>query len=391
MRILIVHNRYRESGGEERVVDAEIRLLRESGLEVRELIFDSSTLKSSVSKIKAAWALPFSHESFAKVQMECRAFRPDILHVHNFFPIATPAVFRAARDAGVRTVLTLHNFRILCSNGLLFRDGRPCELCLDGRVVPGIRHACYQNSHLASAAVARMIRWNRNQGTWRDSVDRFIALNRFSRDRFVRWGLPAEKILVKSNFLFDPGSSVTERVRAPRFLFVGRFSREKGLETLLAAKVRVPGMVLHLVGDGPLAPMVREAAARDASIKWHGRLDQAGVYKNLRESEALIFPSECYENFPMTLLEAMAHSRAVIASRIGAIGEIIREGQNGRLFEAGNADDLAKVISELRANPAEAKRLGEEGRATYISRYTPASNLKEIKDIYGALKGELNQ
>ena len=398
MKVLIVHNEYREPGGEEKVVDAETRLLRENGVEVRELRFRSADVKGAFGALRTAWELPHSERSKERVAEALREFRPNLMHVHNFFPVATPAIFEAAREAGVRSVLTLHNYRILCVNGLLLREGQPCELCIERRgPTSGVVHACYNNSRLASATVARMIHEHQRRGTWHKLVDRFIVLTEFAKSRYVKAGLDPARFAVKPNFLFDPGAAATGGSAGgrPQVLFVGRLSHEKGLGTLLRAKAGAGGGAnssssgydLHIVGDGPLREEVKAAAAKDASVIWHGFRNAEQVRAHLLAADILVFPSECYENFPITLLEAMAAARPALISRIGGLPELLAEGKEGLFFTPGSAEDLANRLSAALRDQAQLGRMGQAARERYLGAFGPRENFRRLMEIYGEAMG----
>jgi glycosyltransferase involved in cell wall biosynthesis len=386
MKILLVHNEYRELGGEEKVVEAETRLLRENGIEVQEVRFRSAELQGLLSKVRTAWELPHSEQAKWRVAWAIKNFKPDLMHVHNFFPLATPSVFEAAREAGVPSLMTLHNYRIFCANGLLLRDGKPCELCLSDGPKHAVRYRCYQKSLVGSIALARLIYIHQKKRTWHELVDKFIVLTDFSKSRYMKAGLPAHKFVVKPNFLFEPGGEVKPLLGGkPKVLFVGRLSEEKGLSTLLSARALGGEYELHIVGDGPMAPLVKSAAEKDSGIHWHGRLDAPGVYSLMNQASLLVFPSECYENFPIVLLEAMAHGRAMLASRIGGIPEIIIEGTTGELFEPGNSGDLARQIIHLIKDPKAMDRFGKSARAFYLENFVPNRNYQQLKAIYDDL------
>lgn len=383
MRVLVVHNEYRQPGGEERVVASEGRLLREAGFQVEDLRFRSADVEGAAEKLRVAWELPHSERAAERVKEAIGRFRPDVIHVHNFFPLATPAVFKAARELNVPSVFTLHNFRTFCANGLLLRGGKPCELCLDRRPSHAVKYRCYQGSLLGSAALARMIGLHHRQGTWHRLVDRFIVLTEFAKSRYLKGGLPTDLLTVKPNFLFDPVvEAAVENSVAParaRVLFVGRLSEEKGIATLLAAKRE--GFEIHVVGDGPLAPLVHAEVAK-GGVVWHGFQSQEQVYAHIRAATVLVFPSECYENFPISLLEAMAHAKPVVASRIGGLPEIVREGETGWLFEPGNGADLAAKLRLALAGGERSGRAGQLGRERYLAEYAPASNLRALTRVY---------
>ena len=246
----------------------------------------------------------------------------------------SPAAYYAARAENVRVVQTLHNFRILCPNAIFFREGRPCEDCL-GRSIPwpGVVHKCYRGSRTASAASAAMLIAHRTLGTWQKAVDVFIALTQFSRKKFIQGRLPAEKIAVKANFVYpDPGIGAGTGEYA---VFVGRLSAEKGLDTLLDAwKVLRENVALKIVGDGPLAAIVEEAAANDSRIEWLGRKSAEEVYALIGQAKFLLCPSNCYENFGRVIVEAFVKGTPVVASDLGAMAELVDHGDHRAAIRA---------------------------------------------------------
>ncbi|OLE74348.1 MAG: glycosyl transferase family 1, partial [Bacteroidetes bacterium 13_1_20CM_4_60_6] len=269
MRILVVHNYYQQAGGEDEVFRAEVALLREHGHDVSTLTTENGAvhgLRSLVAARDAVWSVGFQRRL-----TEClRQSRPDVAHFHNTFFQVSPAAYYACRDAGVPVVQTLHNYRLVCPSATFYRDGRACEDCV-GRAValPGIRHGCYRQSRAQTAVVAGMLTAHRWLGTWQRSVDAYIAMTEFAREKFIAGGLPAEKIAIKPNFCAtDPGIGNGAGGYA---LFVGRLSAEKGVETLMAAWRRLGGTVpLYVVGDGPLAPAVEEFVGKVERCHWLG-------------------------------------------------------------------------------------------------------------------------
>jgi glycosyltransferase involved in cell wall biosynthesis len=302
--------------------------------------------------------------------------------VHNFFPLLSPAIFDACAAAQVPAVWTLHNFRITCANGLLFRDGHPCEQCVGGSAAWGAFHRCYRGSTIGSATVAGMIGYHRAADTWRRKVTRFIALSEFSRDRFVAAGLPPERIVVKPNFVADPMAAAV-RVDGPRegAVYVGRLSVEKGVRSLIEAwrRVDVPRTI---IGEGPEKEALQRIAPANVQFAgWRGRAD---VTAAMAGAAAVIVPSIWYENCPMTVVEAMAIGTPVIASRSGALAELIIDGTTGSTFDPGDPTDLARVVQRAFADPRQLRTMGEAARHRYEAAFTPRANLARLIGIYEA-------
>jgi glycosyltransferase involved in cell wall biosynthesis len=376
---LSLHTFYQQAGGEDAVFRGEVVLLQERGHEVLELTFDNRDLENLPPWRQAGLTL-WNQEAYRRVREAIREHRPDLLHVHNTFPLASPAVIHAAKAERVPVVMTLHNYRLLCVNALFFRRGRVCEDCLGGLPWHGVFHGCYRDSRPASAVVAAMLTLHRTLGTW-NMVDRFIALTEFARQKFIEGGFPPEKISVKPNFVHpDPGPGEGHGGYA---LFVGRLSPEKGLGTLLMAWERLGGKApLKIVGDGPLAPEVQEAQKRIPGVEWLGRKAPEEVYALMGEASFLVFPSEWYEGFPKVLAEAFAKGLPVLASALGSQGSIVDHGRTGLHFRPGDPEDLAAKVEWLLAHPNELARMRKEARAEYEAKYTAEQNYAQLIAIY---------
>jgi glycosyltransferase involved in cell wall biosynthesis len=380
LRILLAHNAYTELGGEDSVVANERALLLTRGHAVELLLLSNADLHGHFEKSWAIWRAPYSQQGRKRMATAIAAFRPDIVHVHNFFFRLTPAVYDACAEAGVPVVQTLHNFRLFCAAATLFRAGKVCEDCLGRSPWRGAFHGCWRGSRLGSLAVARMIDIQRRRNTWNTKVDRFIALTAFARDKFVAAGLPPDKIVVKPNFVADPGPPPpgAENARAGA-LFVGRLSPEKGITTLLASWASID-LLLSIVGDGPLRSLVE--ASVGTNIGYGGGLAAERVREAMRSARFLVMPSECYENLPMVIAEAFANGLPVVASRLGAMAEIIEDGQTGLLFTPGDPDDLAEKVRWAVAHPIEMRFMGGRARQVYEKRYTPDANYQRLLTIY---------
>jgi glycosyltransferase involved in cell wall biosynthesis len=387
VRVLIIHNRYRRPGGEDAVVSRESRLLTDAGHDTTLFQVSNEDFRGPAAAVRVAAALPYSRRARSLVDGVLADTRPDLVHVHNFFPLLTPSVFGACADVRVAVVHTLHNYRLLCANGLLLRDGGPCELCVQGSPYNAVRYACYRESRLVSASVARMIAIHRRRRTWQTSVDRYIALTAFGKELFVRGGLPSDKISVKPNFAPGP-ARVAPSAAAPLYaLFLGELTRHKGTEVLLDAWHGVP-LDLHVAGDGPLADLVRQAAATNGRISYLGRLDREGVETELAGAAFLVFPSVIYETFGLALVEAFAQATPVLASGLGAAGQIVLDGETGLHFAAGDAADLAAKATWLAEHGRERDVMGRRARDEYEQRYTAERNLELLLGIYADARAE---
>jgi glycosyltransferase involved in cell wall biosynthesis len=382
-RILIVHNRYRQRGGEDGVFEAEADLLASRGHTVHRFAVDNDTIEAATAarRVRLAASTVWSSAGVRLVERRLRETRAELMHVHNTLPLLSPAVHVAARRLGVPSVQTLHNYRLSCPAGTFFRDGSPCEDCRGLPVaVPAVVHACYKDSRQASAAVAAMLAVHRLRGTWTRDVAAFVALTAFARDRLRDAGLPAERVWIKPNFLArDPGSSAAP---GSGFLYLGRLAPEKGVDVLLDAWRELPATVtLTIAGSGPLGPRV-EAAVRPGIE--HVELDRDGVYRSIRQAAAVVVPSLWYEGFPLVVLEAFASGRPVIAARIGSLAEIVEDGVTGFLVPPGDPSALAAAVATAAGDPDLVRRMGAAARATFERHYTADRNYERLLEIYRA-------
>ena len=377
MRALIVHNRYQQAGGEDTVVANEYALLERNGWCPRLWGVSNEKIVGTWDKITAAMRASYSRPARDELARVVAEFAPAVVHVHNFFPLLSPSIYDACRAAGVAVVQTLHNYRTICAGALLARDGHPCEDCIGGSPYQGALHGCYRGSRLGSLAVARMVDTHRRRGTWSEKVDRFIALSAFAKDKFVAAGFPADRIAIKPNFAED--RRVGGSCRRSGALYVGRLSPEKGIGTLLRAwnGVEVP---LRIVGDGPMRAVVE--AAIGPKVAASGWKTGADIAAEMGQAAFLILPAEVYESFPMVIVEAFSQGLPVIASRIGALAEIVEDGHTGLLFSFGDADDLARKVRWAGQHPEVLRRMGAEARRIYEERYSPSVNFRQLVGIY---------
>ena len=378
MRILVVHHRYRVRGGEDQAVDREVALLRGSGEEVELWERDSREITGVISRLNAALELPYSEQSRDELFGKLETYRPDVVHVHNWFPTFTPSIYDACLRARVPVVQTLHNFRIFCASGVLARDGKPCELCLSGNTWPAIRHACYQDSRPSTYALTRMIDQHRERDTWNTKVNTFIALCEFSAKKLVEGGLRREKIRVKPNFAFPPVPGLTRKPEGYA-LFVGRLSKEKGIKVLLDAW-EGSQQPLWIVGDGPMRAELE--ARKNPVVRFMGPMPSTSVARIMSRAEFLVVPSECYENFPLVAAEAFSLGLPVIASRLGSLAEIVRSEVNGISFTAGNAQELREQVRRVSGDASLRERLARGALADYEALYTPKVNREQLLQIY---------
>lgn len=380
LRIVIAHCRYQQRGGEDAVADAEAELLERNGHVVHRLVRDNREIDTTNRVVLAAETL-WSRRTEGDVERLLKSFRPDVIHVHNTFPLLSPSLYWAAARGGVPVVQTLHNFRLLCAQAMLLKDGAVCEQCVGHIPWRGVVNKCYRGSAVQSAILVGNLALHRMLGTYRNKITRYIALNEFCRCKFIEGGLPAQRIAVKANFVDIP--AVTNGPRQGG-LFVGRLSKEKGTDVLMGALARLDGHTIDVVGTGP------EQASLEGKpgIRLLGWQEQDVIHAAMRRASYLVMPSIWYENFPRTLVEAFACGLPVIASRLGAMAELIEDGRTGLLFDPGSSADLAQRLSWAASHPDEMRRMGENARREYDEKYTPSRNYQQLLNIYSDVVDE---
>lgn len=381
MRILVAHNRYQFSGGEDAVVRDEIEMLRQHGHSVEKLEQNNDAIRGIGGKLIASGSIFYSGRARRRMHDLIQEFRPDLVHVHNWFPMLSPSIFLEADASRVPIVQTLHNFRMLCANALLHRDGVVCTDCL-GKSFPmdGIIHGCYRGSRAGSAVVTAAYAFHRYIHTW-DSVDFFIAVSGFEREILIGGGLSAEKVVLKPNFSGFSAAQVDKPVDDVA-LYVGRLSPEKGIRTLLSAwkPGRVP-LRLKIIGDGPLGEEVRSCAAAGTKIEYLGSQPPEVVYREMARAKFLIFPSEWFETFGRTIIEAFSQGTPVLAADLGGVRELVEEDVTGYRFPPGNVDAL--VAGALRFPAGESyKQMRANCRSLFLSRFTAEINYARLMEIY---------
>jgi glycosyltransferase involved in cell wall biosynthesis len=386
MKILIVHNSYQQPGGEDVVFKQEHQLLALAGHEVVTYqrsnweVAEYSGLRRIELLTKTIWATDTKHKFARLLDQE----KPDLVHVHNTFVMVSPAIFSACSEADVPVVQTLHNFRLFCPAATFFRDGHICEECVSHSLWRGVAHGCYRDSRSATAAVAMMLAVHRRRLTWEREIDCYIALSQCAKAKFIESGLPKERIFVKPNFVHpDPGEHSN---RGEYVLSVGRLSPEKRVSTMLAAwnRLRSSNIPLVILGGGPELERLRnEARSRGlTNVDFRGHVTRAETLTMMKNARFLVFPSEWYENFPMTIIESFACGIPVICSRMGAMREIVQDGRTGLHFTTGDSADLAEKVAWAWYHPELTERMGCDARREFEAKYTAEKNYPLLLEIY---------
>lgn len=378
MTILKLHNHYRLLAGESHSAAAEASLLAAFGHDVISLTADNRAL-TPWSACAAGLQSPWNWSAYRTVRAKIRETRPDVVAVHNFFPLLSPAVYYAAHAEGVAVVQTLHNYRMICPAATLFRQGQPCESCTARSFPwPALVHRCYRNSLAATASAALTHAVHRWLGTWSDRVHMYIAPSRFVRNKFLQAGFPADHIAVKPNFVvIDPGRGDGSGGFP---LYVGRLAAEKGIATLLQAHRGLRGAPpLRIAGQGPLFETL---SGQHPTAHWLGAQTPDQIFTLMKRAAVLVCPSECPESFGRVIIEAFATGTPVIASNIGALPELVEHGRTGLLFRPGDAEDLAAKVDWFLSHPRQARAMRREARAEFEAKYTAERNYPLLMEIY---------
>ena len=386
MRILLIHNRYQSHApsGEDIVFDDECQLLSEHGHEVITYERRSDDIKtfSPQKRVALLWRTTWSRESYREIRNQIHRETPDVAHFHNTFPLISPSAYYACQDEDIPVVQTFHNFRFFCASGLFFRDGHVCEECLQHGAWRSLRYGCYRGSKAQTLPMATMIWFHQRKDTWARQIDVFIALTEFAREKYIQAGLPADRIVVKPNFMnYPPEPSYENQGYA---IFLGRLTPEKGIKTLLDAWKKLTDVPLKILGDGIQRPELEEIARRErlSNVEFLGFLPHAEGVQWLQNARFLVLPSIVYESFPLTIREAFACGKPVVASRLGAMAAIIEDGKTGLLFEPGNPDDLAAKVRQLMENEYTVIKMGKAARAEFEAKYTAEKNYEMLMEIY---------
>lgn len=375
MKVLVLHNKYKIPGGEDSVVVNESALLGRYGHLIEICYFNNDDINGFRQKISTGFNAVYSSSAKKEIHALINDFEPDIIHVHNTFPRISPSIFYLANEMNIPIVQTIHNYRLICPGALLLRNESVCEECINSKFAyKSIAHKCYRNSSIESTIVATVNFVHNAFGTWQNKISRFIVLSDFAKQKLKNSALQLSDahFTVKPNFVEDKGFNHN---RQNGFLFVGRLSTEKGLDVLLEAFSQT-SHPLSIIGGGPLEAKVIDYASKHANIEYLGFQSSDVVIAKMKHCKALVFPSIWYEGMPMSILEALSTGCPVIASKLGAMAELIEHEINGLHFEAGSASDLIKQLDLITDD------MSLNARQSYLEHYTPEANYKQLIDIY---------
>ena len=388
MRILLVHNRYRSGtpSGENRVVDQEGEALAALGHEVMRFgrssdeINEWSLAKKASLPVRTIW----SRETYHDLKAVLREHHPEVVHVHNTFPLLSDAVLYACRDARVPVVATMHNYRLACANGTFFRSGTVCHDCTHGLPVRAVVHGCYRGSHAATVPVALARGLHRQ--AWRSLVSAYVFISTSQRDLHRAVGLAPDRVFVRYNLILRQSRPRMERT--PTVVYAGRLHEVKGLRLLMAGWDRYrresgkPGLNLIIAGGGPLEDEVAAWASTRPSVEMTGTVSRDRCAELISRARAILLPAAWEEPFGLVAVEAMAAGVPPIAAGHGSFTELITPGVDGILFSTGDPAALALAIADVERNPEQYEAYGDQARKTYEQRFDPQQSVEELLEIY---------
>jgi glycosyltransferase involved in cell wall biosynthesis len=394
VKIFLVHNFYGSTApsGENTAFVSEASLLRNRGHSIVEFTRNSDELlhQGLYGTVRGALGTVWNPLSLRKLKSALREIKPEIVHVHNTFPILSPSVLYATSDLDIPTVMTLHNYRIGCSAATALRKDEPCTLCLDKKsVLPALRYGCYRDSRIATLPVSLMIALHRAKNTWKKNIDAFITLTEFQREKMIQFGIPEASLFVKPQFLENPPEPLPWQRRESKAVFIGRLYPAKGIHILIDSwkKWGKSAAPLEIIGDGPMRNELMNAAGKSeaaSSISFLGNLSHAEAMRRLSSAKLLILPSLCFEGFPMVVQEAYAYGVPIAASNIGSLPYLIPENRSGTLFVPGNAESLLASVQPLLADDKQLRLLGAQAKQEFDSKYTAGKNYDILMSIYAS-------
>jgi glycosyltransferase involved in cell wall biosynthesis len=388
MRVVLVHNRYRSAApsGENRVVDQETAALADLGHEVTRFERCSDEIerwpraKQASLPARVVW----SRDAHRGLRAVLRERRPDVVHVHNTFPLLSPAVLYACRDAAVPIVATIHNYKLACASGDFFRNGSVCHDCADGLPVPAVLHGCYRGSRAATTPVA--VAMSAHRRAWRSLVSAYVFISAAQRDLLAGLSLPSDRVFVRHNLI--PRRNAPAVAREPSVVYAGRLDEAKGLRLLMAgwdcyrAAAGDTGLHLVIAGAGPLEREVTAWAAARPCVEVVGQLGSEQCSELISRARAVLLPSAWEETFGLVAIEAMALGVPPIASGHGSFPELITPEVDGVLFRPGDPAALARAVADVQAYPERFENYGEQARKTYEQRFDPRHSTEQLLEIY---------
>lgn len=388
MRILIGHNLYQKAGGEDAVVSSECELLKKQNHDVFYFKRDNKELANSslLKRFQYFSSLAYSKQSYNDLKKTLKDFRPHVVHFHNIYYLLTPSVYFTCKEMNIPVVQSLHNFRMMCINGLFLREQQICEKCLKGSLWNGVKYKCFRNSRIQSFVMADMLRKLWKQDVWHKMIDAFIVASTFTRNKYIQKGISADKLFIKPNFVY-PDPEIQTQECEPFALFVGRLSHEKGVNLLLKVWRQVKDLRLVILGTGPMEAEVKETIKEHdlTNVDYLGYASKEMYEQHMSSAKFVIVPSQCYENFPRIVAESYFFGKPVVASRLGSLQEVVRDQETGLLFDHKDENDLLSKINQLKSSDQLLEDMKVNIKEFYQQNLTSQRNYKLLMNVYNSV------
>jgi glycosyltransferase involved in cell wall biosynthesis len=380
--ILFLHNKYLQLGGEDSVVSNEINLLKKEGYTVFYKVYDNQAFNTGnvFRRIQAAFSFFFNVPAFFSIYFFVKKHKVQIVHVHNFFYVASPSVFWAGKLAGAKTIMTMHNYRLFCLNALFFRNGVTCMDCVEKKnFKPGIIQACFKSSSFFSRMLAISTSLHRKMGTWTNKVDRFIVLNPFMKELLLGISVNQSKIFVKPNFIGDSLYN-NYHTREDFYLYAGRLQEEKGIRHVVEA-FNISGRRLIIAGEGDMVPFIKENAKEN--IEYIGQQSQKQLAVLFLQCRGFVFASFLTEGMPMTIIEAHAAGAIPIVGNSVSTQRMIIDGEDGFIYTCGDSESLNRQLTRLEELEIDVlNNMSLKARKKFETYYQEKGHLAAIEKIY---------
>lgn len=397
MKILVVHNLHRSgsASGDDQVFKSETKLLQQKGIEVipYTVINDKFDQAGPIGKIMMTLGMMWSLENYKKIEEIIEREKPDMMHVHTFFPLLSPSILYAAKKNNVKVVATLHDTRFICPCATSLRNGKICNLCGDGNYFRMVKYGCFKNSRIMSLAVAAIFKYHRIRKSFYKQIDKYICLNDEQIQLLKEIGFEENKIVKKYNFVQDAGCSTVEipdKYKIPdRFVvFYGRIGEEKGIKILQNVWDNIEDIPLVVMGGGPLEQEFEVWAEKKSNIFYLGYVPHEICMTIAGKAEFALMPSIWYEGCSMVAIETESLGIPLITTDIGFFKEAIQNGINGMKIPLEDEQGFREAVIDFWKNPQKVKKMGENARSDYEQKYVPEDNMKQLFEIYASVLGE---
>jgi glycosyltransferase involved in cell wall biosynthesis len=390
MKILAIHNFHRKgsASGDDQVFKSEMTLLEEHGNEVVSYTVSNDSFDNVgvVRKILSTFGMLWSFKNYKAVQELIIKEKPDIVHIHTFFPLLSPSILYAAKRRGVKVVATLHDTRFICPCATSLRGTQLCNECGDGHYIRMCKYGCFKGSRLKSFLVAGIFKYHRIRKSFYKQIDKYICLNESQIALLKNIGFNGKKIVKKYNFVPDAEANLktvkVEGLPERYAVFYGRIGEEKGIRILMKVWDKLPDIPLVIMGGGPLEDELKVWADKHVNVYFLGYTQHDKCLSIVKGGEFVVFPSIWYEGCSMVEIEAESLGNALIATDLGFSVEAIENGINGYKVALGDVNGFIKTIKKLWSEPEQCRNLGENARADYEAKYLPEDNYRQLMEVY---------